>query len=107
MVHVTAHTELVIAKLIVVTLGLLIAYQAYRSYRRGNGRPMLFVSIGFLFISVGSVIEGLLYELDILTIYQASSIQTGIVAFGMLFVLYSLYGGSMSSQIIIRERNQP
>lgn len=107
MVHVTAHLELVIAKLIVIALGLLIAYQALRSYRRGNGRPMLFVSIGFLFISVGSVIEGLLYELDVLTIYQASAIQTGIVAIGMVFVLYSLYGGSMPTQVTIRGRDKP
>lgn len=101
MVHVTAHIELVIAKLIVVSLGLLIAYQAHRSYRRSNGRPMLFVSIGFLFISVGSVIEGILYEFDVLSIYQASAIQTGIVAIGMVFVLYSLYGGSMQPEITI------
>ena len=102
MVHVTAHTELVIAKLIVVALGFLIAHQAFRSYRRGNGRPMLFVSVGFIFISVGAVIEGILYEFDILTIYRASAIQTGIVAIGMLFVLYSLYGGSMDNEITIR-----
>ena len=104
MVHVTAHIELVIAKLIVVSLGSLIALQAYRSYRRDNGRPMLYVSIGFLFISTGAVIEGILYEFDVLSIYQASAIQTGIVAIGMLFVLYSLYGGSMPNEITIRER---
>ena len=102
MVHVTAHLELVIAKLIVVSLGLLIAYQAYRSYRRINGRPMLFVSIGFLFISVGSVIEGILYEFEVLSIFQASAIQTGIVAIGMVFVLYSLYGGSMQPERTIQ-----
>ncbi|MCU4750906.1 hypothetical protein OB919_02735 [Halobacteria archaeon AArc-curdl1] len=101
--HVTGHIELVIAKLIVVAIGSLIAYQAYRSYRRQNGPPMLFVSIGFLFISIGAVIEGILYEFDVLSIYQASAIQTGIVAIGMLFVLYSLYGGSMRNEITIRE----
>ena len=101
--HVTPHTELVVAKTIVVVLGLLITYQAYRSYDRGNGTPMLYVSLGFLFISVGAVIEGILYELDFLTIYRASAIQTLIVAIGMVFVLYSLYGGSMSNEITFRE----
>lgn len=103
MVHVTAHTELVIAKLVVVTLGLLIAYQAYRGYRRYNGRPMLHVAIGFVFISVGAVIEGVLYEFDILTIYRASAIQTAIVAIGMLFILYSLYGGTMRTEPVAVE----
>ncbi|AUX09514.1 hypothetical protein AArcSl_1888 [Halalkaliarchaeum desulfuricum] len=101
------HTELIIAKLVVIALGLLIAGQAYRSYRRGNGQPMLFVAIGFTFISLGSVLEGIFFELDLLTIYQASAIQTGIVAVGMLFVFYSLYGGSMRYTIVFRdEENQ-
>ena len=95
------HAELVVAKLIVVGLGFAIAYQAYRSYRRGNGDPMLYVAIGFVFISVGSVIEGLLFELDLVSIYQASAIQAIVAAIGMLFILYSLYGGSMNYTISI------
>lgn len=98
------HTELIVAKLVVVTLGFLIAFQAYRSYRRGNGQPMLYVAIGFAFISLGSVIEGVLFELDVMSIYQAGAIQTGIVAIGMLFVLYSLYGGSMRYKVVLGEK---
>lgn len=101
------HEELVIAKLIVVGLGLIIAYQAFRSYRRGNGKPMLYLAIGFVFISVGSVIEGLLFELDIVSIYQAGAIQAIIAAIGMIFVLYSLYGGTMETEIKILESNKP
>lgn len=101
------HPELIIAKLITVILGFTIAYQAYQSYRRFNGKPMLYVAIGFIFISVGAIIEGVLYEFDVLSIYQASAIQTGIVALGMLFVLYSLYGGSMETKITIRKGGKP
>lgn len=97
------HEELVIAKLIVVGLGFIVAYQAYRSYRRGNGKPMLYVAVGFVFISIGSVIEGLLFELDVVSIYQAGAIQAVVAAIGMLFVLYSLYGGSMETEITILE----
>lgn len=100
------HTELIIAKLVVVVLGFLIAFQAYRSYRRGNGQPMLYVAIGFVFISLGSVIEGVLFELEVMSIYQAGAIQTGIVALGMLFVLYSLHGGSMRYKVVLREEKR-
>lgn len=31
-------------------LGLFIAYQAYRGYRRNDSRPMLFISIGFVLV---------------------------------------------------------
>lgn len=33
-------------------IGLFIAYQAYRGYRRNDSRPMLFISVGFV-LAVG------------------------------------------------------
>jgi hypothetical protein len=86
------HIELVIAKLITVGLGLLITYQAYRGYRVHGSEPMLYVAIGFLFISIGAVIEGILFDVVGLSIFLAGTIQTAVVAMGMLVVLYSLYG---------------
>jgi hypothetical protein len=86
------HIELVIAKLITVGLGLLITYQAYNGYRVHGSEPMLYVAIGFLFISVGAVIEGVLFDVLNLSIFLAGTIQTAIVAIGMLGILYSLYG---------------
>ncbi len=86
------HIELVIAKLVTVALGLLITYQAYRGYRVHGSEPMLYVAIGFLFISVGAVIEGVLFDVVGLSIFLAGTIQTAIVAVGMVIILYSLYG---------------
>jgi len=86
------HIELVIAKLVTVGLGLLITYQAYKGYRVHGSQPMLYVAIGFLFISIGSVIEGLLFDVVGLSIFLSGTIQTTIVACGMLVILYSLYG---------------
>jgi hypothetical protein len=86
------HIELVIAKLITVGLGLLITYQAYKGYRTYGSEPMLYVAIGFLFISIGSVIEGVLFDVVGLSIFMSGTIQTAIVAVGMLVILYSLYG---------------
>ncbi|MFQ3319021.1 MAG: hypothetical protein ACI8UR_000459 [Natronomonas sp.] len=86
------HIGLVIAKLVTVGLGLLITYQAYRGYRTYNSEPMLYVAVGFLFISVGAVIEGVLFDVVGLSIFLSGTIQTTIVAVGMLVILYSLYG---------------
>ncbi|MFB6104159.1 MAG: hypothetical protein ABEJ57_03620 [Halobacteriaceae archaeon] len=91
------HVELVVAKLLTVALGLLIAAQAYRGYRRNGSDPMLFVAIGFVFISVGAVIEGVLFEVLGWSIYVSGAVQTTIVAIGMLVILYSLYGGPTGS----------
>lgn len=88
----TVHVELVVAKLVTMCLGFLIAYQAYRGYRDHGSEPLLYVAVGFLFISFGAVIEGLLFDVVGLGIFTAGAVQTSIVAVGMLFVLYSLYG---------------
>lgn len=86
------HTELVVAKLVTMGLGFLIAFRAFQGYRRYRSRPMLFVSVGFLFISFGAVVEGLLFEVAGVGIFEAGAIATATVAIGMLFVLYSLHG---------------
>lgn len=86
------HIELVIAKLVTVGLGLLITYQAYKGYSTYGSEPMLYVAIGFLFISIGSVIEGVLFDVFGLSIFLSGTIQTTIVAVGMTVILYSLYG---------------
>jgi hypothetical protein len=86
------HIGLVIGKLVTDGLGLLIAYQAYRGYRAYGSEPMLYVAIGFLFISIGAVIEGILFDVVGLSIFLSGTIQTAIVAAGMIVILYSLYG---------------
>lgn len=85
------HQALVIAKLVTMGLGFLVAYQAYRGYQRHHNSSLFYVAIGFLLISVGAVLEGILFEVVGLTIFSAGAIQTALVAAGMLAVLYSLY----------------
>lgn len=86
------HEPLIVGKVIVLLLGLLIAWKAYRGYTRHGSAAMLYLAVGFALISVGTVIEGLLFELVEVEIFVAGTIQTVIAATGMLFILYSLYG---------------
>lgn len=88
------HIELVIAKIATATLGVAIASQAYRGYRRTGSEPLRYVAVGFVFISVGAVLEGVLFDVIGLSIFDAGAVQTMIVAVGMLFILYALYGGN-------------
>ncbi len=85
------HPELVVAKLLTMGLGFLIAYKAYRGYRVHDSEPMLYVAIGFLLISFGAVIEGVLFDVLEFSIFLAGAVATTIVALGMVVILYSLY----------------
>ncbi len=57
------HLLLMAAKVTVLLLGTAIAVLAYLAYRRNGGSLMLFLSVGFALIALGSFIEGLLFEL--------------------------------------------
>lgn len=90
------HEPLVVGKFIVLFLGLFIATAAYRGYRRHKSTAMLYLAIGFALISIGTALEGLLFELTNLDIFVAGAIQTIVSATGMLVILYSLYGSHTS-----------
>lgn len=86
------HVGLVIAKLVAMSLGFVVAYQAYRGYRRNDSRSMLYVAIGFVFISFGAIVEGILYDVVGLSFHDSGTVATAIVIVGMLTILYALYG---------------
>jgi hypothetical protein len=86
------HVELVIAKAVTMVIGLLIAGTAYRGYRRSGSESMRYLAVGFAIISIGAVIEGVLFDVLHFSIFWAGTVQTSVVAVGMLVVLYSLYG---------------
>lgn len=88
------HIEFVFLKLLTMIIGLLVAYAAFRAYRRYQSRPLAYVAIGFVFISLGEGFEGLLFDFTTLTLYQASIVHSVLMVIGMGLILYSIYSGS-------------
>lgn len=86
------HEPLIAGKVLVMLLGFVVASRAYAGYRRHGSTAMAYLAVGFALISVGTAIEGLLFELTALDIYLAGTVQTAVAAAGMLAILYSLYG---------------
>jgi len=79
-----------VVKLITLVLSLVVAALAYHGYRRNESAPMLYVSMGFVFIGVGAICEGLIYRVLDTSLRAAAFVQALIVSSGMLFVLISL-----------------
>lgn len=72
-------------------LGLFIAYQAYRGYRRNESRPMLFMSLGFVLV-VGVPVLLTIPFLLVPAVPQAAyqfAIQTSEVG-GLVCIIYAL-----------------
>lgn len=72
-------------------LGLVIAYYAYRGYRRNDSRPMLFISVGFVLVLAVPFLLLLVYlAVPVLPeTVTALLTQTSQVA-GLLSILYAL-----------------
>jgi hypothetical protein len=79
-----------VVKLVTLVLSLAVAYLAYHGYRRTESDPMRYVSVGFVFIGVGAVCEGLVYRLFDTSFLSAAVVQGVVVSSGLLFVLASL-----------------
>ncbi|KXA99143.1 hypothetical protein AKJ42_03655, partial [candidate division MSBL1 archaeon SCGC-AAA261C02] len=52
-----------ISRIAILILAGMVVYLALRSYHRGDGKVMLYLSAGFSLIALGALTSGLLFEL--------------------------------------------
>lgn len=81
---------LVAVRLVVLVLGISITYFSLQAYRRTRAPYLRDASVGFGVISVGVLIEGLLFELggfDLAIVHIVESVAIGI---GFVILLVSL-----------------
>lgn len=85
-----AQIVLVIARIIVLSLGLLITYYSLQAYRRTGLPFMRTTAIGFSVITVGVFLEGLLFEFLGLDLAIVHIVESVAVAIGFLILLVAL-----------------
>lgn len=89
---------LLAAKAVIVALGLFVAFQGYRAARRERSHRMLLVAGGFTLVSVGSVLEGVCYDVFDLSTLLSGAIEAGFVGAGMVLIVASLLVSGATSQ---------
>ena len=77
-------------KLVALLLSLSVAYLAFYAYRRSESAPMVYVSVGFVFIGVGAICEGLILSVLETSLFSAALIQALLVSLGMVLILRSI-----------------
>jgi uncharacterized membrane protein YjjP (DUF1212 family) len=78
-------------QLIALFLGAFIVYLAYRGYRRNASKPLLFVALGFAFITAGTFLEGLMFVVLGSDILVAIAIEGVMTVIGFVAIIYSIY----------------
>jgi len=80
-----------VMRLIALFLGAFIVYLAYRGYRRNASKPLLFVALGFAFITAGTLLEGLIFVVLGSDILSAIAIDGVLTVIGFVAIIYSIY----------------
>ncbi len=80
-----------VVKVIALALGTFVVYLAYKGYRRNSSKPLLYVALGFVLITIGTVIEGILYVIAGSDLLFATGTGTTVTVIGFLSIIYSIY----------------
>jgi hypothetical protein len=79
-------------QLAIVILGTIIAYYGSKSYLKTKQRSMLFLAVGFAFVTVGAVAAGVLFELLKFDLITVETVASGFEVFGFILIVYSIVG---------------
>lgn len=83
---------LLLSEAAIISLGTMIIYVSLRAHRKTGIKSMLVISLGFAIIILGSLTEEIIVELLHYPLIRAHTIENSIVAVGLLFIVYSIYG---------------
>jgi hypothetical protein len=78
-------------KTITLILGGAITYLSYKAYDRTRARPLGFLALGFGFVTLGSLLAGVIDQVLELGFRLGQLVETALVAVGFAIIVYSLY----------------
>ncbi len=76
---------------LIILCGFTIVLIALRGYRGSNSRSLAYLAAGFAFLTIGSVIEGIFYEIAGVGLLEAHAVETFFQLAGFLSVIYGIY----------------
>ncbi|GAB3678302.1 DUF7521 family protein [Halopiger thermotolerans] len=82
---------LTVVKTLVLIVGGLITYFAFKAYRRTRQRALGFLAAGFGLVTLGLVLAGTLYEVLGVELVTGVLLESLLVLAGFLVIAYSLY----------------
>ncbi len=81
-----------IIKFLIVIMGSILVWLSYKGHQRTNRKSLLFLAAGFIFLTAGSGIEGILFEVLNFELLFSALVESILVATGFLFFIYAIYG---------------
>ncbi|WP_121743723.1 DUF7521 family protein [Natronorubrum halophilum] len=82
---------LTVVKTLILLVGGVITFFAYKAYRRTRQRALGYLAAGFGLVTLGLVLAGLLYELLEVPLMTGILLESLLMLAGFLIIAYSLY----------------
>lgn len=86
---------LLVNYVLLISLSLIVVYQAYRGYRRNDSRPMLFLAFGVILLTIVPVVVSIVAARFVSAVVYGSTVAPliqSIRVVGLASIVYSLYG---------------
>ncbi|RQG86118.1 hypothetical protein EA462_17285 [Natrarchaeobius halalkaliphilus] len=87
----TTAVALAVVKTLVLIVGSVITFFAYRAYRRTRQPALGYLATGFGIVTLGLVLAGMLYELLDLPLRTGLFLESLLMLAGFVVIAYSLY----------------
>lgn len=86
-------TELILSgiKLVTVVLGLTVIYLGWKAYRTGRRKPILWLTVAMVIMTLGAISEGLAYQGLGWTIELSHVFEAIVTLIAFAVLVYSLY----------------
>jgi len=79
-----------LAQVLILVFGGVVVYYASRAYRKTKSQAMLLLALGFAFVALGALAEGLLYNVGTVDLGTVITVESYAQAIGFLIIVYSL-----------------
>ncbi|AGB30164.1 hypothetical protein Natpe_0224 [Natrinema pellirubrum DSM 15624] len=82
---------LAVVKTLVLVVGSVITYFAFKAYRRTRQPALGYLAAGFGIVTLGFVLAGMLYEVLGVALVTGVLLESLLVLIGFLVIAYSMY----------------
>jgi len=76
----------------ILILGVIVIYYSQKGYRKTKSKSLLFLAFGFVFVTIGAALAGLLFELLNYDLTIVETIEAGAEVVGFSLIVYSIVG---------------
>jgi hypothetical protein len=76
----------------ILLLGVVVVYYSQKGYRKTKSKSLLFLALGFVFVTIGAALAGLLFEFLNYDLIAAEAIEAFAEMVGFSLIVYSIVG---------------